>query len=68
MTVPEKTLKIWIELRSEKDTKKIATNAGVSTVTIQTAFNTGVCNDEVFEAMAKFYNAKAKRVKKLLLA
>ena len=66
MIVPKKTLAKWAALRSPEDTKEIAKDAGVSKVTIQTAFNTGVCNDIVFEVMAKFYNAKAEKIKELI--
>ena len=66
MTVPKKALEKWLAIRSPEDTEKIAKDANVSKVTIQTAFNTGVCNDRVFEVMAKFYNAKAEKIKELI--
>lgn len=67
MKIPEKILKKWEVLRSPGDSEKLAEKmAGTPAETFQRAFREGKCRDEVFEAMAAFYQEKAELVKQYL--
>lgn len=62
MKIPNKLLRDWEQLRSNGDAQKIAEIAGVSVMTIYRAFRDEVCNDDVLEAIAKYYKDKKDRV------
>jgi hypothetical protein len=67
MVIPEKILKKWVALRSPGDADKLAEIAGdESPDTFNRAFRSGKCRDEVFKAMADFYEEKAKLIKEYL--
>lgn len=67
MEVPKEILEKWAALRSPGDAEKIATgmteDERVSDETIRRVYKDGKCNDQVFEAMAKFYEQKAEMIK-----
>jgi hypothetical protein len=67
MKIPEKILKKWEVLRSPGDSEKLAERIPGSTPeTFQRAFRERKCRDEVFEAMAAFYQEKSDLVKQYL--
>lgn len=71
MEVPKELLDKWAVLRSPGDPKEIAElmpeEIRVVPQTIRNVFNDGQCSDDVFTAMADFYQAKADNVAKYLL-
>lgn len=67
MKVPEELMTKWKNLRSHGDGRKIAdASDDVNEVDISRAFNTGECSDEVFHAIADFYQEKEERVNQYL--
>lgn len=67
MIIPKKILSKWRVLKSASDAKKLSALMGGKYPEVFTrALRDGVCNDEVFEVMAKFYEDKAKMVKEFL--
>jgi len=71
MQIPVKALEKWNLLKSEGDPIKILeayeekNGESVHLETIRLAMRTGKCSDEVFEAIATFYNEKFEKVKAL---
>lgn len=64
MIIAKELLKKWKALRSPEDTGKLAKKVpGGYKELFARAFRDGKCNDEVFKAMADFYEAKAKLIK-----
>jgi hypothetical protein len=66
MKIPNKLLRDWEKLKSNGDAQKIAEIAGVSVMTVYRAFREEVCNDDVLEAIAKYYKEKKDRVDAIL--
>jgi len=70
MEVPKELLEKWKHLRAHGDTEKIASNmpddVRVSDETIRRVFTQGQCNDDVFKAMAAFYEERAGLIKQYL--
>lgn len=66
MEVPKKLLEKWNALYSTGDAQKLADVSGYSDETYKRALRTGKCNDDVFEALAKFYKEKAELIKQFL--
>ena len=70
MEIPKEILDKWSVLRSPGDAEKIAAsmmeNIRVSDETIRRVYKDGKCNDEVFKAMAEFYESKANLIKEYL--
>jgi len=66
MQIPIDILKKWKELRSPEDSGTISDSIGVSSETINRAFRDAKCSDRVFDAMAKHYTSKTKKLKKLV--
>jgi predicted DNA-binding protein YlxM (UPF0122 family) len=62
MRIPKKLLDQWDELKSSSDAAIIAENANVSKQSVYYAFSKGSCKDELFEAMAAYYQEKKERV------
>ena len=67
MTIPAELLDKWKALKSHGDGKAILEkNPDLNPQYISRAFTTGECNDEVFKAMADFYQEKDEMVKNYL--
>jgi hypothetical protein len=70
MEVPKELLEKWKQLRAHGDTEKIASSmpeeTRVSDETIRRVFSQGQCNDDVFKAMASFYEERAEMIKQYL--
>lgn len=70
MEVPKEILDKWAVLRSPGDAEKIVAGMPeedrVSDETIRRVFLNGKCSDEVFKAMAEFYEQKANLIKEYL--
>lgn len=70
MEIPKELLDKWKLLRSHGDTEKIASGMAeavrVSDETIRRAFQTGQCNEDVFKAIASFYEERAEIIKQYL--
>lgn len=67
MEIPLKILNKWKVLRSSGDGLKLAEqNPQHSDELFNRAMRDGKCSDEVFEILAKFYDAKAELVKQYL--
>lgn len=66
MIIPEKLLAKWKVLRSPEDTTKLSESTTLTPETFQAAFRKGKCSDEVFKAMAEFYEAKENLIKEYL--
>ena len=69
MEIPSKILSRWLALRSTGDAakiKKLITDEEVSEERINRALRSGKCSDNVFEAMADYYNQKQELVKSYL--
>lgn len=70
MEIPKEILEKWKQLRSHGDTEKIASSmpedVKVSDETIRRVFTSGQCNDDVFKAMATFYEERAEMIKQYL--
>jgi hypothetical protein len=67
MTIPEKLMKKWEALRTPGDAGKMADRMeGGYAELFNRAFREGKCNDEVFKAMADFYEEKASIIKEYL--
>ena len=66
MKIPNKLLREWEQLRSGGDAQKIAELANVSVMTVYRAFREEVCNDDVLEAIAKYYKEKKDKVDAIL--
>lgn len=70
MVVPKKILDKWSTLRSPGDAEKIVASMTdeerVSDETIRRVYKDGKCNDEVFKAMAAFYEQKVVMIKEHL--
>lgn len=66
MKIPTELLEKWQVLRSAGDSQKIidTMETKVSDSTISNAFKTGQCSDELFEAMAEYYQGKKERISK----
>jgi hypothetical protein len=67
MTIPDKLIKKWELLRTPGDAAKLAERMdGGYPEIFNRAFRDGRCNDDVFKAMADFYEEKAKLIKEYL--
>jgi AcrR family transcriptional regulator len=66
MKIPNKLLREWEQLRSGGDAQKIAELAGVSVMTVYRAFREEACNDDVLDAIAKYYKDKKDKVDAIL--
>lgn len=70
MEVPKEILDKWAALRSPGDAEKIAASMDeterVSDETIRRVYKDGKCNDQVFKAMAEFYEQKVEMIKEYL--
>jgi len=70
MELPKEILEKWKQLRSHGDTEKIASSmpeeVRVSDETIRRVFTNGQCNEDVFKAMAAFYEERAELIKQYL--
>lgn len=67
MIIEKDLLDKWKALRSPEDTGKLAEKMeGGYPELFARAFRDGKCNDEVFKAMADFYEGKAKLIKEYL--
>lgn len=70
MVIPQELLEKWKVLRSEGDPEKIAQSmpedTRVSDESIRRAYTHGKCNDDVFKAMADYYEEKANLIKEYL--
>lgn len=70
MEVPKGILKKWIGLKSPGDAAQIVSTMTdgnrVSDETIRRVFKEGKCSDEVFKAMADFYEKKAEIISQYL--
>lgn len=63
MQIPGALMGKWLELHSHGDGKKIAeANPGITKDEISRAFKKGECSDEVFQAIAGFYQEKQERL------
>lgn len=71
MEVPQELLEKWKMLRAHGDTEKIAASmpedVRVSDETIRRVFAQGQCNDDVFKAMAAFYEERSELIKQYLM-
>lgn len=70
MEVPQEILAKWKQLRTHGDAEKIAQTmpeaTRVSDETIRRVFVNGQCNDDVFKAIADFYEARVEMIKQYL--
>ncbi len=70
MEVPKELLEKWKALRSAGDPQEIAAlmpeETRVVDQTIRNVYTEGKCSDEVFDAMASFYQKKAEKVKQYI--
>lgn len=67
MKIPEELQKKWDELRTHGDNKKIVEeNTGINEMDVSRAITNGECRDEVFDAIAKFYKSKERKIKQYL--
>lgn len=70
MEIPKEILNKWAVLRSPGDAEKIAAgmpdDERVSDETVRRVYKDGKCNDQVFKAMAEFYEQKAEMIKEYL--
>jgi hypothetical protein len=67
MIITEELLDKWKALRSPEDTSKLAEKLeGGYPELFARAFRMGKCNDEVFKAMADYYDEKASLIKQYL--
>lgn len=66
MKIPTKLLDKWGALKSEGDIQKIADNANVTRQTIRNAFKNNECSDDVFKAIADFYEEKLEMIKEYM--
>ena len=67
MQIQKEILEKWKQLRSFGDGTKIAAaNPGIAKMLVSKAFKKGECNDEVFKAMAEFYQEKEKQISQYL--
>lgn len=70
MEVPKELLEKWKVLRSTGDPQEIVASMPegqrVVEQTIRNVFSDGKCSDEVFDAMADFYQKKAEKVKQYI--
>lgn len=70
MEIPKEILDKWAVLRSPGDAEKIASgmpeDERVSDETVRRVYKDGKCNDQVFKAMAEFYEQKAEMIKEYL--
>lgn len=62
MTIPKSVLDKWQLLRTHGDMQKIAAKAGVSAQSIRNAFLNEETNEEIFKAIADFYEEKIKMI------
>jgi len=63
MVISKKILAEWKKLRSHGDGKRIAEkNPNINDMDVSRAFKLGRCSDEVFTAIAKYYNTKASKM------
>lgn len=66
MKIPEKLFEKWQILKSEGDPIKISEKSGIHVENIRLALRKGECNDQVFEAIAEYYDSKAEMIRKYL--
>jgi hypothetical protein len=66
MRISDKILKQWASLRTVEDAGKISKKLGVSAELIRRALRGGEASYRVTKAIAAYYRAKKKRIKKLL--
>lgn len=67
MEIPKKLIAKWKALYSPGDYKKLSEeNIGYSDETYRRALRDGKCADQVFEAMAQFYEKKSELIKEYL--
>lgn len=68
MQIPSELLKKWDALKSEGDPQKIADTVagGCTSQTVRNAFKTGKCSDELFKAIADFYEQKLELIKEYI--
>jgi hypothetical protein len=66
MKIPYKLLNKWESLRSRGDVTRLSELSGFSRNVIYSAFDTGECNDELFQHMAEYYQEKETRFSEFL--
>jgi hypothetical protein len=67
MEIPKELIGKWKVLRSKGDSDKMVEKVpGSAAETFNRAFREGRCRDEVFKAMAEFYEEKANLIKEYL--
>lgn len=65
MIIPNKTLKIWEDLKEEGDIAELAKETGKSEGTIYRIFRDGIATVEDAERINAFYKNRKKRISKI---